>query len=99
LDCDFDVYNEVIFPHPPSFGSFGPPDFDMLCSHISNVSLDVHEDKIMDGVGVPQKTYDIIYDDYVWESTSEQESAMKVNYFPCAPLPHYPGIFLGQLYE
>lgn len=29
----------------------------------------------------------------VWESTSKQESAMKVDFSPSAPLPHYPDIF------
>lgn len=29
----------------------------------------------------------------MWESTPEQESSMKIDFSPAAPLPHYLGIF------
>lgn len=65
LDYKYDVCDELLFPHPPSFGSFGPSDCELLCSPISNVSLDVHEDQVQDGISVSHKTCDIIYEDCV----------------------------------
>jgi len=93
FDYEYDVHDDVFSPRPPSFGSFGPPNCEFLCSPILNMSFNVQEDRVFDGVDVPQKNCDIIYDDYVWESTSEQESAMKVNFSTSAPLPHYPHVF------
>lgn len=97
LHCEFDVCDEVLSPRPPSFGSFGPLDCEFLCSPVLDVSLDVHEDQVLDGFGVPQKTCDVIYNDYVWESTTEQESTMKVDFSPSTPLPPYPEIFLNSV--
>jgi len=44
---------------------------------MSTVS-DVHKDQTWDGVSVDQPTCDIIYDEYVWDSISKQESAYKL---------------------
>lgn len=83
----------MLSPYPPFICSFDPLDCVLLCSPISNISLDIHEDQVLDGVGVLQETCDILYDDYVLESTSKQESAMKDDFPPSVPLPHYPDIF------
>lgn len=82
LECESDVCNEVLSPHPPFLYSFYPPNCQLLFSAILNVSLNVHEDQVLDGIGVPQKACDVIYDVYVRESTSEQEYAMKADLSP-----------------
>lgn len=56
FDYEFDVFDEVLSPPPPSFSSFGPPDCELLCSPVLNVSLNVRDDQVLDGVGVPHKT-------------------------------------------
>lgn len=91
LDCQFDGCDEVLSCHTPSFGPFDPPDCDVLCSPMSNISFDVHEDQVLDGVGVEQPTCGIIFDEYVWEY--EQESVVKDDLLLSTPLPHYPNIF------
>ena len=93
LDCESDACDEVLSPCSPFSGSFDPSDCELLCSPSSNLSLNFHEDQVLDGVGVPQKTCDVICDDYVWESKSKQESAMKNDFSPSAPPPHYANIF------
>lgn len=93
LDCESDDCDEVLSHCSPFSGSFDPLDCELLCSPISNLFLNVHEDQVLDGVGVPQKTCNVICDDYVWESKSKQESVMKNGFSPSAPLPHYANIF------
>jgi len=60
-------------------------------SPISNVSFVVHEDQVLDGVGIEEPTCDIIFDEYVWEP--EQELAVKYDLLLFSPLLHYPDIF------
>lgn len=95
LDCESDGYDEVLSPHPPSFDSFDPLDCELLCSLVFNPSFDVHGDQVLDGVSVEEPTCDIIYYDYVWEPIAKQESMMKDDSYPSAPLPYYLDIFHG----
>lgn len=60
LEFKFDGCDEVLDPCSPSFGPFAPLDLDVLCSPVLNFSCDVHEDQVMDGVGVKQPNCDII---------------------------------------
>lgn len=46
LDCEYDVCDDVLSPRPQSIGSFGPPDYELLCSPVSNVYFYVHEDQV-----------------------------------------------------
>lgn len=71
LDREYDVCDDVLSPRPSFVHSFSPPDCELLCLPVSIVYFDVHEDKFKNGVDVEKKTCDIIYDDYVWEYTSE----------------------------
>ena len=80
----------MLSPRHPSADSFGPPDCELFGSPISTFSIDVHEDQFHDGVSVEQQFCDIICNDYVLESISKQEYAMKVDFSLSVPLPHYP---------
>jgi len=88
MDCKSHVCDEVLSPCPPLFSSFGTLNYELFCSPISPICFDVHEDHVLDGVGVQQKNCDIIYNEYVWEPTSELEYAMKDYSFPSTPFPH-----------
>ena len=92
LDHQFNDCDEVLSPCPSSFGPSNPPDCDVLCSPISNLTCDVQEDQALDGVGVEQPTSDIIHNDYVGEPRAEQESATKDDSLSSAPLLHHPDI-------
>lgn len=49
----------VLSPHPWSFGPFYPLYFGVLCSSVLDLTCDVHEHKVLDGIGVEKETYDI----------------------------------------
>lgn len=66
--CNSNVCVEFLSPHPLCFGHFDPLDFGVLYSSVSDPSCDVHENQVLDGVGVEKTTCDIIFDEYVWES-------------------------------
>ena len=67
LDCKPVGYHVVSSSQPLSTGSFGPLDFFVLCSSILDFTCDVHEDQVMDEVGVEHPTCAIIFYEYVWE--------------------------------
>lgn len=83
----------MLSPHPPSFCPFDPPNCQLSCSPILNPYFDVHEEQVLYGVGVEHPTYDIIFDDYMWQPIVEPESMMKDDSSPSTHLPHYPDIF------
>jgi len=56
LDYESNFCDEVLSPRPLSFGSFVPMDCELLFSPAFNVSFDIHEDQVLDGVGVKKKT-------------------------------------------
>ena len=64
-----------LFPQPLSPHSVDPPDCTMLCSPILDYTLIVHEDQVVNRVGIEKQTCNIIYDEYVWEY--EEELAVK----------------------
>lgn len=68
LGCKPDGCHVVSSHQPPSYGSIDPLDFVVLCSSVPHSTCDVHEDQVLDGVGVGQPTRAIIFDGYVWES-------------------------------
>jgi len=83
LDCNSDGYHVVLSSHPSFIGPFDTSDFGVVFSFISNLTCDVHEDQVLDGVGVELEPCDIIFNEYVWES--EQESMVKDGLFLSAP--------------
>lgn len=95
LNCDSDGCDEVLCYHSPSFAPSNPLHFDVLCSLVSNLFFDVQEDKVLDGVGVKQPTYNIIFDEYVWEY--EQQSTVKDDLLSSARFPYYPDIFYDSV--
>lgn len=54
----------IVLPQPPSSCSANPLGCTILCPSILNYTPVVNEDKSIDGVGVPQPTYAIIYEEY-----------------------------------
>jgi len=91
LDCKLDGFHVVLSPQPSSFSPFDPSDFGVLCSSISDLTCDVHEDQFFHRVGVEYPTCAIIFYEYMWES--EQESMVKDGLLMFAPRPLYPDIF------
>lgn len=71
LDCEYDVCDEVLYPHPPFVDCFCPPYCELFGLLVSNFFVDVHEDQFEGGVSVEKKTCNIIHNDYVQEPTSE----------------------------
>jgi len=63
----------------------------VLCSFVLDSTFVVHEDQVVEGVGVEQSTCTIIFDEYVWGS--EEESAVKDDLLPSTPHPLYLDIF------
>jgi len=63
----------------------------MLCSPILDYTLIVHEDQVVNRVGIEKQTCNIIYDEYVWEY--EEELAVKDDLLPSTPHPPFPYIF------
>lgn len=92
MDCQPDDCDEVLYPHPQSFSPSNPPYCDVLCSIVSNLTCDVHEDQVLNGVGIMQPTCDIIHDDYVGELIAEPESTKKDDSIPSTPLLHHSDI-------
>ena len=92
MDCQSNDCDEVLSPCPPSFSPFDPPDCDVICSPISNLSCDVHKDQVLDGFGIEHPTCNIIHDDYVGEPVADQEFATKDDSLPSTPLLHHPCI-------
>jgi len=81
----------ISFSQPSSFRSFDPLDFGGLCSSVPYSTCDVHEDQVVNGVGVEKTTHDVIFYEYVWES--EEEPAVKDDLLLFAPHSLYLGIF------
>ena len=65
---NFYGYHEVFYSQPPSSSSFDPPDCIVLCSPILDSTSIIHEDEVVDGVGVEKPTYAVIFYEYVWKS-------------------------------
>jgi len=42
LDCEYDVCDDFLSPHPPSIDCFGPPYCEFFGSLVSNFYVDVH---------------------------------------------------------
>ena len=91
LDCKLVVCHVNLFSQPPFSHSVDPPNFPMSCSPIPDSTLVVHEDHVVDKVGVEEPTCFVIYDEYVWEY--EEEPAVKDDFL--LPTPHmlFPDIF------
>lgn len=70
-----DSYHMVSYPQTLSSSSFHPKDFGAFCSSLLGSTCDVHEDQVLDRVGVGQPTYATIFYEYVWDI--EQEYVVK----------------------
>ena len=81
-----DLFTQSLSPH-----SVDPMDCTMLCSLVPYSTLVVHEDQVVDTVGVEKPTCAIIYDEYVCES--EEEPAVKDDLLLSTPFPPYLQIF------
>lgn len=91
LDCKPNGCRVFLSSKHLSIGSFDPINFGLLCSSILDSTCDVHEDQVLDGVGVQQLTCTIIFYEYVWEC--ENESIVKHDLLLSAPCSPYPEIF------
>ena len=71
LDYNPISFHMNLFSQPPFSHSVDPSDCIVLCSPILDSTFVVHEDQVVNGFGVEQQTYIVIYDEYVWESKEE----------------------------
>ena len=79
------------FPQPSPLHFVDPMDCTMLCSPVSNSTLVVHEDQVVNIVSVEKPTCAIIHNEYVWES--EEEPTEKDDLLLFAPHLLFPKIF------
>ena len=80
-----------LLPQRPSLRSVDPPKCIILCSSISDSTLVVNEDQVIDEVHVAQPTCAIIYNEYDWES--KHEPIVKDDILMSAPPPLFLDIF------
>lgn len=91
LDCNLDGCHAVLSSQPRSSGSFDPLDCTLLCSPVLDSTFVVHEDQVVEKVGVKQPNYSIIIYEYAWEY--EEEPVVKDDLLLSAPHFLFPDIF------
>lgn len=68
----------------------------MLCSLVLDSTCDVHEDQVVDEVGVEKLTSAMIFDEYMWEY--EEEVVVIDDLLLSAPHQFYLGIFYDSTF-